>query len=209
MEHTRRAASAAAAPPHGAQRSASGAVVHNQPTHHARAALAGPSGRAREPKAPASGELWAAHNRRASDDQRQCAGRTSTENGQAASSPATHVRRASPKKSPVVCTNNKNDPRLREHGAKLGTRRQCLRRGFGAGLYSKPENVEEFIWKHSVPYEKIVTQKLWFKDSEDVPPGYQLATLPQAFQRGYGAGQAKLARKLLAERQASHHGRAS
>ena len=64
--------------------------------------------------------------------------------------------------------------------------------------------MEEFIWKHSVPYEKIVTQKLWFKHSEDVPPGYQLATLPQAFQRGFGAGQAKFAKKLLEDRRSSH-----
>ena len=116
-----------------------------------------------------------------------------------------------PKKSPVACTNNKHDPRLRENGGShaLGTRSQCIRRGFGSGLYSKPENVEEFIRKHSVPYEKLVQQNLWFKDStENMPANYQVATLPQAFQRGFGAGQAKLARQLLEERRSKTHGSA-
>ena len=84
----------------------------------------------------------------------------------------------------------------------LGTRSQCLKKGFGAGLYSKPENLNEFLHKHSVPYEKIIQQKLWFKDkTDDMPSDYQIATLPQAFQRGFGAGQNKLAKRLLKERQ--------
>ncbi len=113
------------------------------------------------------------------------------------------------KKSPVVCTNNKHDPRLVANGGTqdLGTRSQCIRRGFGSGLYSKPENVEDFLRKHSVPYSKIIEQKLWYKDSTDqMPAGYQVATLPQAFQRGFGAGQAKLARQLLQERRAKRRG---
>ena len=111
--------------------------------------------------------------------------------------------------SPVVCTNNKHDPRLVANGGSqnLGTRSACIRRGFGSGLYSKPENVEDFLRKHSVPYSKIVEQKLWYKDSTDqMPAGYQVATLPQAFQRGFGAGQAKLARQLLQERRAKRRG---
>ena len=83
----------------------------------------------------------------------------------------------------------------------MGTHSQCIRRGFGTGLYSKPENVEEFLHKHSVPYEKLVEQKLWFKDAtENMPPDYQIATLPQAFQKGFGAGQAKLAKQMLEKR---------
>ena len=117
--------------------------------------------------------------------------------------PSHGARAATPKKNPVVCTNNKKDPRLRGNGGaqELGTHSQCIRRGFGGGLYSKPENMEEFLNKHSVPYEKLVEQKLWFKDStENMPPDYQIATLPQAFQKGFGAGQAKLAKQLLEKR---------
>ena len=48
---------------------------------------------------------------------------------------------------------------------------------------------------------KLIEQKLWFKDStENMPPDYQIATLPQAFQKGFGAGQAKLAKQLLEKR---------
>ena len=113
------------------------------------------------------------------------------------------------KHSPVVCTNNKLDPRLAASAGtqELGTRSQCIRRGFGSGLHSKPEDVEDFLRKHSVPYSKIIEQKLWYKDSTDqMPAGYQVATLPQAFQRGFGAGQAKLARQLLQERRAKRRG---
>ena len=68
-------------------------------------------------------------------------------------------------------------------------------------MYSKPENMEEFLHRHSVPYEKLVEQKLWFKDStENTPPDYQIAMLPQAFQKGFGAGQAKLAKQMLEKR---------
>ena len=71
---------------------------------------------------------------------------------------------------------------------------------------NEPEKVDEFIRTHTVPYEKIVTQRLWYHDStENMPSDYQLCTLPQAFQRGFGAGQAKLARQLLEERR-SHEG---
>ena len=117
--------------------------------------------------------------------------------------PSHGARAATPKKNPVVCTNNKNDPRLRENGGgqELGTHSQCIRRGFGAGLHSKPENMEEFLNKHRAPYEKLIEQKLWFKDStENMPPDYQIATLPQAFQKGFGAGQAKLAKQMLEKR---------
>ena len=104
--------------------------------------------------------------------------------------------RTASKKSPVVCTNNKFDRRLQENGGeqRLGSRSECFRKGFG------------FIRTHTVPYEKIVTQRLWYHDSiENMPSDYQLCTLPQAFQRGFGAGQARLARQLLEERR-SHEG---
>jgi len=108
----------------------------------------------------------------------------------------------------VVCTNNKFDIRLQENGGaqRLGSRSECFRKGFGSGLHSKPENVDEFIHTHSVPYENIAHQRLWFRDAtEDMPADYQLCTLPQAFQRGFGAGQARLARKLLEEKHQRAH----
>ncbi len=101
----------------------------------------------------------------------------------------------------VYCSSNKLDPSLRMNGGTLevGTRSQCFRSGFGAALWQHIEDEEAFIKKFSVPYEPLVPQRLWYKDSA-APPGYQPTTLSQARQCGWGAGSAALARKLRARR---------
>ena len=107
-------------------------------------------------------------------------------------------------KAGVLCVNNKHDPRLLENGGRqrLGTPGQCVAKGFGAGLYQHipPDGKEAFIKQFSVPYEKIISLDniLWFKNGEP-PAGRHRATLPMCFQKGYGAGSAKLARKLKEE----------
>ena len=107
-------------------------------------------------------------------------------------------RRRRPK---VYCSNNRLDPALRVNGGTLeiGTRGQCVGAGYGAALFQHIEDEDAFIKKFSAPYEPLVPQQLWHKDS-DPPPGYQAATLSQARQRGWGAGSAALARKLQAKR---------
>ncbi len=106
----------------------------------------------------------------------------------------------------MYCSNNKLDPSLRVNGGTLevGTKSKSFRSGFGAALWQHIEDEEAFIKKFSVPYEPLVSQRLWYKDSA-VPPGYQPATLSQARQRGWGAGSATLARRLRAKRHGSPH----
>ena len=71
-----------------------------------------------------------------------------------------------------------------------------MQKGFGAALHQHVPDVQAFIRKFDAPYEKLIElQKVWFKNS-DPPLGWQRATLPMCFQKGYGAGTAALARKL-------------
>ena len=107
-------------------------------------------------------------------------------------------------KAGVLCVNNKHDPRLVENGGsrKLGTAGQCVAKGFGSGLHQHipPGGKEAFIKQFSVPYQKIISLDdiLWFKNGAP-PAGKHRATLPMCFQKGFGAGSAKLARKLKDE----------
>ena len=112
------------------------------------------------------------------------------------------------RKPGVLCVNNKHDPRLVENGGnrRLGSPGQCIAKGFGAGLHQTiaPGGKEAFIKQFDAPYEKIINLDalLWYKNSPP-PRGRFRATLPMAFQKGWGAGSAALARKLKA---AERHG---
>ena len=109
-------------------------------------------------------------------------------------------------KDNVLCVNNKNDPRLRQSGFRLGTPGECVAKGFGSALHQKlePGKTAAFIRQFSTPYEKIINldEVLWYKNGPP-PPGKHRATLPMCFQKGFGAGSAALARKLKAERSAT------
>ncbi len=109
-------------------------------------------------------------------------------------------------KKKVCCGNNRLDPTLKANGGTLdvGSRSACFRSGFGAALYQHVQDEEAFVKKLSVPYEHLIPQKLWYKDSPP-PAGYQPATLSQARLRGWGAGSAALACKLREKR----HGRSA
>jgi hypothetical protein len=104
-------------------------------------------------------------------------------------------------KEPISCTNNAKSPELLQNGGvkRLGSPSQCVQKGFGAALYQEVKDVHAFIRKFDAPYEKLIElQKVWFKKAEP-PPGWQRATLPMCFQKGFGAGTAALARKLKKE----------
>lgn len=106
------------------------------------------------------------------------------------------------RKSKVYCGQNRLDPSLRVNGGTLevGSRSRCFRSGFGAALHQRIDDEEAFIRKFTAPYAPLVAQKLWYKDSPPPQDHYQPATLSQARQRGFGAGSAELARKLLKKR---------
>ncbi len=102
-----------------------------------------------------------------------------------------------PHNAKILCINNKHDPRLRDANYALGTSAQCISKGFGAALHQHVDDPREFVKRFDAPYEKIINldHLSWFKNSEP-PPGKHRATLPMAFQKGFGAGSAALARKL-------------
>ena len=110
-----------------------------------------------------------------------------------------HEAHAPQKRRNILCINNKHDPRLRDPQYTLGTSAQCISKGFGAALHQHIDDRREFVKRFDAPYEKIINldHLLWFKNSEP-PPGKHRATLPMAFQKGWGAGSAALARKLKA-----------
>jgi len=102
-----------------------------------------------------------------------------------------------PRKGKVYCGQSKLDPSLRVNGGTLevGTRSRCFRAGFGGALHQHVDDEAEFVRKFTAPYAPLIAQKLWYKDGPP-PEGVQPATLSQARQRGWGAGNAALARKL-------------
>ena len=105
------------------------------------------------------------------------------------------LARRSPEKQKVYCGNNKKARELLDGSERLGKPSQCIQKGFGAALHQPVHDVAAFLRKFDQPYEKIIDPQLWYKNSAP-PPGIQRATLPMAFQKGWGAGTAALARKL-------------
>ena len=101
----------------------------------------------------------------------------------------------SPKKQKLYCGNNAKARELLDGSERLGKPSECIQKGFGAALHQPVHDVAAFLRKFDQPYEKMIEPQLWYKNAEP-PPGIQRATLPMAFQRGWGAGTAALARKL-------------
>ena len=96
-------------------------------------------------------------------------------------------------KERIYCGNNAKSPELQHK--RLGRPSECIQKGFGAALHQHVADVPAFLQKFEGEYEKLIEPKLWYKNSEP-PPGWQRATLPMCFQKGWGAGTAALARKL-------------
>ena len=104
-------------------------------------------------------------------------------------------------KEPIYCGNNAKSPELQHK--RLGRPSECIQKGFGAALHQHVADVPAFLHKFEGEYEKLIEPKLWYKNSEP-PPGWQRATLPMAFQKGWGAGTAALARKLKKQTSNAH-----
>ena len=85
----------------------------------------------------------------------------------------------------IYCGNNRLAPELQNGSSTLGTRHQCLKKGFGIGLH-KP-----------VPpgyrgYEPIDTTKYFCGNGDILPDSYDLLGSPSAcLRKGIGAGMAK------------------
>ena len=123
--------------------------------------------------------------------------------------------RAQSKSSPtrtakaVWCGNNKRDKKLRINGGHLeiGSPHACFTRGVGGGLYQDipPGEEEAFVEKWTMPYEKLVAQPIWYKNTEP-PHGMIKCTLPQALARGWAVGSKKRAEAILKQRGHTAHG---
>ena len=109
--------------------------------------------------------------------------------------PQSQATARSPKKQKLYCGNNAKARELLDGSERLGKPSECIQKGFGAALHQPVHDVAAFLRKFDQPYEKMIEPQLWYKNAEP-PPGIQRATLPMAFQRGWGAGTAALARKL-------------
>ena len=109
--------------------------------------------------------------------------------------PQSQATARSPKKQKLYCGNNAKARELLDGSERLGKPSECIQKGFGAALHQPVHDVAAFLRKFDQPYEKLIEPQLWYKNAEP-PPGIQRATLPMAFQRGWGAGTAALARKL-------------
>jgi len=105
------------------------------------------------------------------------------------------ARPRSPKKAKIYCGNNKKARELLDGSERVGRPSECIQKGFGSALHQPVHDVAAFLRKFDGPYEKLIDPHLWYKNSEP-PPGMQRCTLPMAFQKGWGAGTAALARKL-------------
>ena len=124
-------------------------------------------------------------------------------------SPTKHPpRRAKSSSSPartgkLWCGNNKLDRKLRINGGDLeiGSPHACFTRGIGGAIHQDipPEEEEAFLEKWTQPYDKLVTQPIWYRNSEP-PHGMIKCTLPQALARGWAVGCKKRAQMILDQR---------
>ena len=117
-------------------------------------------------------------------------------------------RRAKSSSSPartskLWCGNNKLDRKLRINGGDLeiGSPHACFTRGIGGAIHQDfpPDEEEAFLEKWTQPYDKLVTQPIWYKNSEP-PHGMIKCTLPQALARGWAVGCKKRAQMILDQR---------
>ena len=125
-------------------------------------------------------------------------------------SPTKQARSSSPtRKAKVWCGNNKKDKALRINGGHLeiGSPHACFTRGVGGAIHQDipPGEEEAFLEKWTQPYEKLVSQPIWYK-STPPPHGMFRCTLPQAMQRGFAVGSKKRAEAIVMRRGHTTHG---
>ena len=97
----------------------------------------------------------------------------------------------------IYCGNNELSPELRANGGvrEFGSHSDCVKKGFARGFNQQIPDLDEFIRRWSGKYRPHVKQRLYYGDGDDVPAGYQRATLAQAAQRGYALGSLARAKK--------------
>ncbi len=105
----------------------------------------------------------------------------------------------------TYCGNNELSPRLITNGGHqvFGSPSQCFRKGYAAGFNQRITDMQEFLAEWGGGYRPHVVQRLIYKETAAMPPGYQRATLAQSMMRGYAMGsiaRAKKEKKNLAQR---------
>ena len=86
-------------------------------------------------------------------------------------------------KSPIYCGNNELDPRLKNGRSRVGTRYECLKKGYGRGFH------EPVSKAFSRPYSPIDERRFYCGEESDLPDDYHdFGTLHGCFMTGYGAG---------------------
>ena len=90
----------------------------------------------------------------------------------------------------IYCGNNELSPKLRANGGtrEFGSYNECVKKGYARGFNQPITDLAAFLKEWGGKYKPHVTQRLYYGDREDVPAGYQRATLSQAAQRGYALG---------------------
>ena len=125
-------------------------------------------------------------------------------------SPTNQARSSSPtRKAKVWCGNNKLDKALRINGGHLeiGSPHACFQRGVGGGIHQDipPGEEDAFLEKWNQPYEKLVSQPIYYKAGA-VPHGMYRCTLPQSLARGWAIGSIQRSKKILKQRGHTVHG---
>jgi hypothetical protein len=89
----------------------------------------------------------------------------------------------------IYCGNNQLDRSLKANAGDrdFGTHASCFRKGYALGINQHIPNADVFLLKWSTGYKPHIIQRLYYDDNK-APPGYQIATLAQALQRGFAAG---------------------
>jgi len=97
-----------------------------------------------------------------------------------------------PKKKNLYCGNNRLANDLVNGNAIIGTRFQCLRKGYGAG-YNSPIDPN-----FTTDYEPIDNRKIYCGDKQNLPNGYDLmGNSPICLRKGYGVGYNKKQREHI------------
>jgi hypothetical protein len=92
----------------------------------------------------------------------------------------------------IYCGNNRRHASLRDGTAVIGTRNQCLRKGFGVGFHVLPYDPE--YARRFVPIDE---RKIYCGDQKELPAGYDLVgSNGMCYSKGIGAGRAKRARQV-------------
>ena len=92
----------------------------------------------------------------------------------------------------IYCGNNSRHASLRDGTAVIGTRNQCLRKGFGVGFHVLPYDPE--YARRFVPIDE---RKIYCGDQKELPAGYDIVgSNGMCYSKGIGVGRAKRATQV-------------